>query len=192
MDQPPASNATALLLEMREDSRAAAKRLMPLAYDELHALASHYLRQERAGHTLQPTALVHEAYLRLVDQTRVDWRDRTHFVAVAAQSMRRILVDHARAHLAAKRGGGWSRITLSDCTQLTEHSEVDVIALDEVLSELARLNERHARIVELRFFGGLTIEETARALDLSSTTVEDSWTVARAWLRARLSQGDRS
>jgi RNA polymerase sigma factor (TIGR02999 family) len=184
------SDATKLLLDWSRGDRSALERLMPLVYDELRTLASRSLRHERSGHTLQGTALVHEAYLRLVDQRRVQWRDRAHFFGVAAQIMRRILVDHARRHGAAKRGRG-------DVTSLAvveglgsvasegagpQPSDVDLMMLDAALERLAARHPRHARTVELRFFGGLTIEETAEVLDVSPATVKNDWSFARAWL----------
>jgi RNA polymerase sigma factor (TIGR02999 family) len=179
-----------LLLEpARQGDRQAAARLLPLVYDQLRRVAARFLDAERAGHTLQPTALVHEAYLKLIDQSRADWQGRTHFIAVAAEAMRRILVDHARARLAQKRGGGaHQRVTLHDALSIVVAPEIDVLALDAALTRLASLNERHARIVELRFFGGLTVPEVAASLGIAPTTVEKSWAVSRAWLRAELSK----
>jgi RNA polymerase sigma factor (TIGR02999 family) len=177
-----------LLAKSRTGDSASESELMARLYDELRSLAAGYLRQERVDHTLQPTALVHEAYLRLVDKSGIDGRDRTHFFRTAAQVMRRVLVDHARGRRAAKRRGDRERITLDDAVTVTPDRQVDLLGLDEALGELARLNERHVRVVELRFFAGLTIEETARALDISTTTVEDDWAIARAWLRSRLAK----
>jgi RNA polymerase sigma factor (TIGR02999 family) len=160
--------------------------LLPLVYDELRRLAASYLRRERADHTLQPTALVHEAYLKLVDQRLDRWQNRSHFFGIAAQAMRRILVDHARAHDAAKRGAGVERVTLDEHALLGESSSVDLIALDEALTRLATLDPRQARIVELRFFAGLEVDETARVLDVSPATVKRDWAMARAWLHREL------
>jgi RNA polymerase sigma factor (TIGR02999 family) len=161
---------------------------MPLVYNELRRLADHYLRQERQDHTLQPTALVHEAYLKLIDQTRVDWQNRAHFFGVAAQVMRRILVDHARRHRASKRGGFQQKLTLDEAIDYSQSRDVDLVALDDALNALARLDARQSRIVELRFFGGLTIEETAEALDISPATVKVDWSMAKAWLRREISR----
>jgi RNA polymerase sigma factor (TIGR02999 family) len=160
--------------------------LLPLVYDELRRLAASYLRRERADHTLQPTALVHEAYLKLVDQRLDRWQNRSHFFGIAAQAMRRILVDHARAHDAAKRGAGVERVTLDEHALLGESSSIDLIALDEALTRLATLDPRQARIVELRFFAGLEVDETARVLDVSPATVKRDWAMARAWLHREL------
>jgi len=161
---------------------------MPLVYNELRRLADHYLRQERQDHTLQPTALVHEAYLKLIDQTRVDWQNRAHFFGVAAQVMRRILVDHARRHRASKRGGFQQKLTLDEAIDYSQSRDVDLVALDDALNALARLDARQSRIVELRFFGGLTIEETAEALDIAPATVKVDWSMAKAWLRREISR----
>lgn len=160
---------------------------MPLVYDELRALATRSLCHERSGHTLQGTALVHEAYLKLVDQRQVRWQDRAHFFAVAAQLMRRILVDHARRHRAAKRGSGEPRLPLVEAdVQAAPAPLGDWLALDRALDRLGALDERQARTVELRFFGGLTIEETAEVLQVSPATVKNDWSVARAWLYREL------
>lgn len=159
---------------------------MPQVYDELRRIAAHLLRREPAGHTLQPTALVHEAYLRMIDQTRVDWQNRAHFFAIASQMLRRVLVDHARAKHRAKRGSG--RVVLSLQEVPVPARDVDVVALDEALTELARIDPQQARIVELRYFTGVSIEETAATLGVSPATVKRDWTVARAWLYRRLVQ----
>jgi len=161
---------------------AAAERLLPLVYDELRRVAAGYLRRERPDHTLQPTALVHEAYLRLIDQTRVDWKNRAHFCAVASDMMRRILVDHARKHQAVKRGGGETRISLDEAVSFPREAEIDVLAVDEALLDLARLDPQQGRLVELRFFGGLTLDETAEVMGLSRSTVQREWNMAKAWL----------
>ncbi len=182
--------ATQLLADMRDGSPAASERLFPLVYDEMHALAEQVFRRERPGHTLQPTALVHEAYLRLVGHAGGEWKSRAHFYAVAARVMRRILINHAEAHRAAKRGGDRHRVTLAeDQTPAPEARDVDLLALDEALAGLEALDERQCRVVELRFFAGLGVEETARVLGVSDRTVELDWKMARAWLFARL--GDR-
>lgn len=162
---------------------------MPLVYRDLRRRAGAYFRRERPGHTLQPTALVHEAYLRLVDQRQLAWKNRAQFLALAAQMMRRILVDHARARAAAKRGG--IRVTLVEGLVAGTSPQPDLLDLDEALSELAELDERQAHLVELRFFGGLSIEETARALDVSVATANRDWVTAKAWLFRRLKQKDR-
>lgn len=160
--------------------------LADAVYAELRALAAHYLQQERVGHTLQPTALVHEAYLRLAEQTRAKWQSKAHFVAVAAEIMRRVLVDHARAAGALKRGGPNRRVTLDTSAIDSERPEIDLLALDDALKRLAALEERHARVVELRFFGGLSVPQTAEILGVSTRSVENDWHMARAWLRREL------
>jgi RNA polymerase sigma-70 factor, ECF subfamily len=169
----------------------AGEQLMPLVYDELRRRADACMRRERPGHTLQPTALVHEAYLRLVDQRSADWHNRTQFLAVAAEIMRRILVDRARARLAAKRSGRWSRVVLDSALAVTQPAGVDVLDLDAALGELATLDPRKSRIAELRFFAGLTLEEIGGLLQVSGKTVERDWQAARAWLFRALS-GRRS
>ena len=156
---------------------------MPLVYDELRRLARRYLQRERPDHTLQATGLVHEAYLRLVDQTTVTCENRAHFLAIAAQQMRRILVDHARRHQTEKRGGGWEKIELEAAFEPSSERSVDLVALDDALQDLAALNARQSQIVELRFFGGLSFEEVAEVLDTSPRTAEREWRTARAWLR---------
>jgi RNA polymerase sigma factor (TIGR02999 family) len=181
-------DVTQILQEASGGDKNAPARLMPLVYDELRRLANHYLRQERADHTLQPTALVHEAYLKLIDQSRVDWQNRAHFFGVAAQSMRRILVDHARGHQASKRGGSQQKIALDEAVDYSQPRDLDLVALDDALKTLARMDERQSRIVELRFFGGLTIEETAEALGVSPATVKVDWNMAKAWLRREISK----
>lgn len=185
----PPPDVTEILERVRQGDKDAPARLMPLVYDELRRLADHYLRQERSDHTLQATALVHEAYLKLTDQTRVSWQNRAHFFGVAAQLMRRILVDHARQHLAAKRGGYQKKLSLDDAVGYMQRRDIDLIALDDALNALAKLDERQSRIVELRFFGGLTIEETAEALGVSPATVKVDWSMAKAWLRREISGG---
>jgi len=178
-----------LLREVGGGNRDAADRLLPHVYDELRMLAEKLFRGKRSGQTLQPTALVHEAYLRLVDQERSDWKDRAHFVAVAAKAMRRILIDHFRARAASKRGGGWKKVTLSAVDVATPAPEVDFLALEEALTRLAALDERQIKVVELRYFGGLSVEEVAEVLGLSKTTVEGEWRAARAWLGRELRRG---
>ena len=169
---------------------AAAQELMPLVYDELRRLARGYLRRERQDHTLQATALVHEAYLRLVDQTRLDWRGRSHFFAVGACMMRRLLVDHARGQNRVKRGLGWQRVTFEGIAQVLGLSDLtpdDILTLDTALGRLSRLDPRPAKVVELRFFAGLGVQEVAEVLGVSKRTIEGDWTHARAWLRRELS-----
>jgi RNA polymerase sigma factor (TIGR02999 family) len=185
--EPSKSDVTQLLLAWRGGDPSAGERLLPAIYAELHQQAARAMRREATEHTLQATALVHEAYLRLVDQNRVEWRNRAHFFGVAAQLMRRILVDHARGKLAEKRGGGAQRLTLNDAdAAVGSDGGVDVLALHDALEELAKLDPQQARVVELRYFSGLNIEETAEALDISPATVKREWAVARAWLRREL------
>lgn len=185
--QDDSADVTRTLLEMRDQPPAAvAARLMPLVYDELHALARRYLRAERANHTLQPTALLHEAFLRLVDQSRVDWKGRTHFYAVGAEAMHRILVDHARSRGRLKRGRGWERVVLEDMVASAGMEEIDCIALHEALEKLERLDPEQAHVIRLRFFAGLTVEQVADLLGVSKRKVEGDWTHAKAWLRAEL------
>ncbi len=169
----------------------AADRLFPVVYAELRRLAAHYLRAERQGHTLQPTALVNEAYVKLVDQTRADWQGRTHFVAVAAGAMKRVLVDHARHHNRLKRGGRLLAVTLQPDLVALSPEGVDVEAIHDALERLAVIDPRQARIVELRFFGGLSVKEAAEALGVSVRTIEAEWTHARAWLRRELDRSAR-
>jgi RNA polymerase sigma factor (TIGR02999 family) len=174
----------------QRDERASAEELLPQVYDELRGLAGGFLRGERAEHTLQPTALVHEAWMRVLRQSGVAWRNPGHLRAVCAQAMRRVLVDHARARKADKRGGGQRPVTLrTDLVHADDERELDVLTLDLALEKLAGLDERQARIIELRFFGGLTNREVAEALELSETTVEDQWRFARAWLARELTYG---
>ena len=177
-------DVTGLLHDWNRGDRRAFERLMPLVTGELRRLARAHLRRERRDHTLQPTALVNEAYLRLVNVDRIQWRDRTHFFAFASRVMRRILVDHARAHRAAKRTA-WRVTPVADAGPADRH-DVDLIALDEALDELASMDARQARLVELRFFAGLTIDETADVLGVGSATVTRDWATARAWLYRRL------
>jgi RNA polymerase sigma factor (TIGR02999 family) len=176
---------TDILLQLRGGSPDAMERLFPLVYQELRRLAHQQLLGERPGHTLGTTGLVHEAYLRLVDQTRVEWRDRGHFFQVAAWSMRRILVDYARQYLTLRRGGGLQRVSLEEDAAIVEQSET-IVALDEALARLAALNERLGRVVECRFFGGLSEEETAEALGVTTRTVQRDWAKARGWLYQEL------
>ncbi len=175
-----------ILRDWSGGNRASADALLSLVYDELRKIAGQYLRKERSDHTLQPTALVHEAYLKLVDISDISWQDRAHFFAVASNVMRHILVDHARAHLTEKRGGEVQRITLEDALSFSKKPDIDLLALDEALKQLAEFDEQQSRIVELRFFGGLTIEETAHVLGISPATVKREWTMAKAWLFRRM------
>jgi RNA polymerase sigma-70 factor, ECF subfamily len=181
-------DVTELLRAWSAGEPAAADRLMPLVYDELRRRAAAYLRRERHGHTLQPTALVHEAYLRLVDQRRAAWQNRAQFFAVASQMMRRILVDRARARKMAKRSGRWARVTLDDAGHVSRPRDVDVLDLDAALTQLAEFDPRKSRIAELRFFGGLSLAEAGEVLQLSVATVERDWQAARAWLFKTLSE----
>ena len=178
---------TKLLREWSEGREEAREALLGLVYDPLRAIAERHLHGERAGHTLQPTALVHELYLRLVDQRQVDWNDRTHFFAVAAKVMRRILVDHARRRNSEKRGGGVAPVTIGAALEKAVEENFDVVALDAALESLENIYPQQARVVELRFYGGLTIDETAAAMRISAATVSREWTMARAWLRRALS-----
>ncbi|WP_040353058.1 sigma-70 family RNA polymerase sigma factor [Blastopirellula marina] len=176
-----------LLAALSRGESGAAEKLLPLVYSELKGIAGRQMQRERADHTLQPTALVHEAYLKLIDQSRVQWQGRTHFCAIAANIMRRILVDHARGRNAAKRGAGAQKIAIDEnLTPDAPSREVDLVALDDALERLAELNPRHARIVELRYFGGLTVEETAATLEISASTVKNDWRAAKAWLLTQL------
>jgi RNA polymerase sigma factor (TIGR02999 family) len=182
----PKNEVTQLLADLEAGRPEAEKQLLPLVYDELRRVAAGYMRRERPGHTLQATALVHEAYIQLVDQTRVTWRNRAHFFAVAAQLMRRILVDHARSHNAQKRGGPAPKLSLEEAGALLDDRDVALEALDDALTTLGHLDPRQGRVVELRFFGGLTVEETAEVLGISAPTVEREWRMARAWLHSQL------
>ncbi len=189
MEQPDPAQITNLLLKLTRRNRdAVAAKLMPLVYEDLRRLARKYFRHERPDHTLQPTALVHEAYIRLVDQTRVHWQDRTHFFAVAAKIMRRILVDYARARQRARRGGKRQKIEFDSELLPANLGEFDILAMHEAIEQLATLDTRQAQIVEMRFFAGMTVEEVAEALGISRRTVEGDWTHAKAWLRARFAR----
>jgi RNA polymerase sigma factor (TIGR02999 family) len=182
----PSPTVTDLLQAWGKGDAAALDRLLPVVYDELHRQAQRYLRHERPGHTLQTTGLVHEAYLRLVDQRQPDWKNRAQFFGVAAQMMRRVLIDHARSKLAAKRGGSGIHVTLEDASAAAEERGLDLLELDEALTRLAALDPQQAKVVELRYFTGLGIEETAQVLGISPATVKREWVVARAWLRREL------
>jgi RNA polymerase sigma factor (TIGR02999 family) len=182
----PDHDVTALLTAWGQGDEEALGRLTALVYDELHRLAERFMRGERAGHSLQTTALVNEAYIKLVDSSRVQWQNRVHFFAVAAQLMRRILVDFARRRRYQKRGGDWQKVTLAEGFDVAINVNSDLVAVDEALEDLARLDPRKARVVELRFFGGLSLEETAEALNVSTDTVGRDWRAARAWLTREL------
>jgi RNA polymerase sigma factor (TIGR02999 family) len=184
------ANVTQLLRAVSSGDRGDLDALLAAIYDDLRRLAASHMHGEHDGHTLQPTALVHEAYLKLIDQHSTDWRDRVHFFAVASTIIRRLLVDHARGRLAQKRGGGRERIPLSEAEPAAPVPDVDLVALDEALTELAEISDRQAKIVELRFFGGLTLEEIAEMLDVGRRTVDREWKVAKAWLYCRLGDGD--
>lgn len=183
----PRHTVTQLLADWNRGDQAALDQLVPLMYRELRQLARHYLARERADHTLQATALVHEAYLRLVDQTKVDWHDRTHFFAVAARVMRHVLVDHARRYRCEKRGGARDKVPLADAENLANTQGLDLVALDDALTRLAAIHPQMSRLVELRFFGGLTVDETAHVLGTSPQTVKRRWRMARAWLYREIS-----
>jgi len=188
MTQPSTQEITHLLLAWREGDEAALEQLMPLVYDELRRLAKRYMGRQRPGHTLQATALVNEAYLRLIDSNRVRWQNRAHFFAVSAQLMRRILVDFARARNNLKRGGGVQHITLDNNLDIAPGRDLDLMALDDALKTLAELNKRQSQVVELRYFGGLSEEEAAEVLNISTRTVRRDWSLARAWLYRELSR----
>ena len=175
-------DVTLLLKELSEGNQDALAKLMPVVYEELRRLAAYYLRRERSDHTLQATALVHEAYLRLVDQRHVDWKNRNHFFGVAAQLMRRVLLMHAREHHAVKRGGGLQKISLEGVAVFSPSQGEELVFLDELLTRLAALDPQQARIVEFRFFAGLSVEEAAELMNISSATVKRDWAMAKAWL----------
>ena len=185
-----ADNITQLLVELRAGNADAMARLLPMVYRELRRLAAHYMRQERPGHTLQPTALVHEAYLRLVGQADRNWQNRAHFFAVAAQTMRTVLVDHARANLTRKRGGGQVHVELNQALKLTAPEPRAVLALDETLKRLEQIDSRASRVVELRWFVGLSVEEAAHVMGISEKTVRRDWNFAKAWLQTELDGKD--
>jgi len=173
---------TQLLIEWSNGDKAALDKLMPLIYDELRRLAHHYMSRERPGHTLQTTALVDEAYVRLVNRQRVHWQNRAHFFAISAHLMRTILVDHARSHAYAKRGGGARKVPLDEAMFISQERAAEVVAFDYALEQLTRIDPRQSRIVEMRFFAGLTIEETAEVMSLSPATIKREWSTAKAWL----------
>jgi RNA polymerase sigma factor (TIGR02999 family) len=185
---PASQNVTEILRDWRNGDQEALGKLIPMVYDELRRQAAGYLRRERSGHTLQPTALIHEAYLRLINQQNIDWQNRAHFYAIAARLMRQILVDHARKRQATKRGGSDLKIPLEEAMVISSGRDVDLVALDEALTRLAALDPQQSRIVELRYFSGLSVEETAEALGVSSRTVRRDWNVAKAWLRQQIGE----
>jgi RNA polymerase sigma factor (TIGR02999 family) len=187
--EAPRGDVTKLLLAWSDGDRGALEALLSAVYPELRQIAARYLNRERAGHVLQPTALVHEAYLKLIDQDRVRWQNRAQFLGVAAQLMRRVLVDHARMQHAEKRGGGATMLPLDDAAGATNPPSVDVIAVDHALTRLAAAYPEQGRLVELRYFGGLTVEETSAVMGLSPATIKRQWTVARAWLYRDLVAG---
>ena len=192
MEHTSSRHVTQLLASWSQGSNEAREALMPLVYEELRKLAASYLRRERSDHTLQPTALVHEAYLRLVEQDNVSWENRHHFFGAAANLMRRILVDHARAHLAEKRGSGMPKVALTEAIAMSQDRPAELLALDESLSRLTAMDAQQARIVELRVFGGLTVDESAQILGISPATVKRDWAVAKAWLSRELRKEEPS
>lgn len=183
---------TDLLLEWQQGDERALRKLTPLVYNELRRIAHRYMQQERVEHTLQTTALVHEAYVRLAGAQKIEWQNRAHFFGVVAQIMRRVLIDHARRLQYVKHGGDMERISLENVTEMPRERAAELLALDEALNELARLDSRKARVVELRYFGGLSIEETADALDVSAMTVRRDWRAAKAWLYRALTNENES
>lgn len=187
---PTSQNVTHLLQNWQAGDPSARDQLLEIVYGELRHQAARYLRRERPDHTLQPTALVHEAYLQLIDQSSVSWESRTHFFGVAAHLMRRILVDHARAHRAEKRGSGQEQLALDDAIGVPQNKDVNILALNDALDELERMDEQQSRIVELRYFGGLSIEETATVTGVSPATVKREWAMAKAWLQHQLKKTD--
>jgi len=188
MAQPSSNEITQLLVAWSQGDESALEKLMPMVYNELHRLARRYMGGERAGHTLQTTALVNEAYLRLVDSSNVRWQNRAHFFAVSAQVMRRILVDFARSRRRRKRGGSAFQVSLDEALVVSDERDADLVALDEALNALGEVDPRKSRVVELRFFGGLSVEETARVLKVSPETVMRDWKMAKVWLLRELSR----
>jgi RNA polymerase sigma-70 factor (ECF subfamily) len=182
----PTSTISRLLESVRNGDAAATAALTPMLYNELHRLAMHHMRNERPGHTLQATALVNEAYLKLMDNREANWQNRAHFLAIASQAMRRVLIDHARSKRRVKRGGLQQKVSLEDVVIAAEEQSYDLVALDGALDRLAKVDARQSRIVELRFFGGLSVEQTAEVLGISAKTVKRDWAVARAWLHREL------
>jgi RNA polymerase sigma factor (TIGR02999 family) len=189
MTETQTHGLTQLLIDWSNGDQSAFDKLMPLIDEELRRLAHRYMSRERAGHTLQTTALVNEAFVRLVNRKNVNWQNRAHFFGLAAQLMRTILVDHARSHACAKRGGGAFKLELDHALVVSQKKAAEVIALNDALNELVRLDPQQSRIVELRFFGGLTVEETAEVLHLSPATIKREWSTAKAWLYHELSKG---
>lgn len=184
---PPTSpDVTQLLRNWQVGDQSARDQLLEIVYEELRRQAARYLRRERPDHTLQPTALVHEAYLQLIDQSRVNWEHRAHFFGAAARLMRRVLVDHARAHQAEKRGSGEEKLALDEAMAVPQSKDLNILALNDALEELARMDEQQSRIVELRYFGGLSIEETATVTGVSPATVKREWAMAKAWLQTQI------
>jgi RNA polymerase sigma factor (TIGR02999 family) len=192
VEHEPPSQVTLLLQEWRGGDHEALDALLPLVYKELRRLAHFQLRNERPDHTLQSAALVHEAYLRLIGLNPPEWESRTHFFAIAAQLMRQILVDYARRHSAKKRGGSICRLSLEDATSASPRKDVDVVALDDALKTLAKIDARQSRVVELRFFAGLSLEEISEAMDIAPATVQRDWTAARAWLHREISRSSHA
>lgn len=190
MDDLGREDVTILLAELTKGNKEAASKLIPMVYDELRRLARGYMRRERSDHTLQATALVHEAYLKLVEQRSVDWQSRAHFFGIAAQVMRRILVDHARRHVREKRGGGRRPVPMDEALVFAPEQSPELIKLDEALERLTKLDPRQGKIVELRFFGGLTVEQAADLLGISPKTVKRDWAVAKVWLHGELRRSD--
>jgi RNA polymerase sigma-70 factor, ECF subfamily len=189
MDRNSHGEITQMLIEMTDGNKEVVNQILPHIYDELRRLAGSYLRKERSDHTLQPTALVHEAYMKLIDQKNVKWQNRAHFFGIAAQVMRRILMDHARKHLASKRGGDADVLPLEEEILVVSHDRsADLVALDDALNELAKFDSDKARVVELRYFGGLSIEETAEVMDVSVPTINRHWRMAKAWLYSELAR----
>ena len=189
MTENPQTEVSELLVKWNHGDQEALNQLMPLVYDELRQLARRYLRQERPDHTLQTTALVHEAYLKLIDQKLHDWQNRMHFFAITAQMMRRILVDYARGHQARRRGGAhFVKLSLDEAPEVPDVKSPDLIMLDEALNELSTMDPQQSRIVELRVFGGLTVEETAEVMKISPRTVKREWSMARTWLHQQMNR----
>lgn len=189
LDTGGSRQVTELLVRWRKGDRQALDALIPLVYEELRRIAQHFLQREKPGHTLQSTALVHEAYVRMVGQNLPEWQSRAHFFGIAAQLMRQILVDHARARQAAKRGGDVFKLSLDESTAMPEQRDLDLIALDDALKSLTELDPQQSRIVELRYFAGLTIEDTSEVLGISPATVKRDWATARAWLQREMMRG---
>lgn len=188
MTEPQTHRVTQLLIDWSNGDQSAFDKLMPLIDEELRRLAHHYMSRERVGHTLQTTALVNEAFLKLVNRKNLQWQNRAHFFGLAAQVMRTILVDHARSHASAKRGGGARNLELDEALLVSQQKASEVVALDEALNQLALIDPRQSRIVELRFFGGLTVEEAAEVLHVSPVTIKREWSTAKAWLYRELAK----